>query len=205
MHLFIDESGNLGFGEKDTKYFVLACVSCLDVRPIELVLKREKMNFPNYSKISELKFNNSEDWLRKAILSKLNCKDISITAAVVEKSTIYEHLRDVKNIYYTYVSKLVINRVAGLDNVTKIELVVDKSLSKKDRGNYNEYVKYNIESKFNNLQININHLDSKELKGLQAADFVAGALLQKYERHNDSYFNLIKKKFYKDGLLIFEK
>ena len=205
MHLFLDESGNLGFGKKDTNYFIMASLFTLHPRQIDLLMKRKKIKeLPKqYKKIPELKFYNTTDKIRKSVLGGLYNKDIGLSAIIVNKETIHNHLRDVKNIYYGYVTQLLLNKT--IIQVNELNLTIDKSLPKKKRNEFNDYIKYKLEKRFKNLTINIEHKNSKESKGLQAVDFVAGACFYKYEHNNSTYYDIIKKKFLENGLIIYDK
>lgn len=203
--MFLDESGNLGMGERDTRYFVMATLSTLSPRPIELLMKRKKTReFANYKNISEIKFNNSEPGFRLKVLNGLANKDFSISALVVDKGTIHAHLREIKSVYYNYVSQIVISRIGQIDS-NVLDLIIDRSLPKMRRGEFNDYVKYKLEPIFRDLTINIEHETSTASYGLQAVDFIAGACFQKFEHDDSRYFNVIKDKINENGLLVFDK
>jgi len=69
MHIFLDESGDLGFSEKSQQYFVIAILITKDKKPIENCIKRiRQRKLPKkYKKIPELKFTNSDNVIRKSI------------------------------------------------------------------------------------------------------------------------------------------
>lgn len=206
MYVFVDESGDLNFGDSDSNYFIMAALATNNLREIELLMKRKKSRlFSNYGKISELKFYNSNDEIRKRVLNGLARKDFSISALIVEKESIHDHLRNKKNIYYGYISQILLSTIACND-ASCIDLIIDRSMPKKQRGEFNTYVKYKLEPKFKDLEIRPQHLDSKSSYGLQAVDFIAGAIFQKFENSNPAYFNIIKDKINMDkGFIVFKK
>ena len=91
--------------------------------------------------------------------------------------------------------------VPQLENTDKINLVFDKSLTKKRIVSFNEYLKNKISflSLKENNDISINqfsycHRSSTSEPCLQAADAIAGAYFQKYKKSNDVYVKIIEEK-----------
>jgi len=114
---------------------------------------------------------------------------------VLDKRTVYGHLRDHKQIIHNYITGFIVE-VLPL-NHDKLILTVDKSFRRDAINEFNNYVKDKIS--WITLQrgitppiLEILHDRSEKHAGLQAADFVAGSLFSKYERGNDFYYKLIE-------------
>ena len=75
MHVFVDESGNLGFSGASTKYFVVAYVECEVPVKLRTELKRLLKRLHQKGKYSkgrnEFKFSRMDDDCRKSVLAKI--------------------------------------------------------------------------------------------------------------------------------------
>jgi len=81
MHIFLDESGDLGFSEKSQPYFVIAILITKDKKPIENCIKRVRQRkLPKkYKNKPELKYRNSNHIIRRSVLKCLSKRDIEIS------------------------------------------------------------------------------------------------------------------------------
>lgn len=90
MHVFVDESGDLGFSKASTKYFVVAYIECNSPIKIRTDLKRLLKNLHQkriYSMSrNELKFSRMDDYCRKRVLQKIAEYDFSLGVIVMEKA-----------------------------------------------------------------------------------------------------------------------
>jgi len=96
------------------------------------------------------------------------------------------------------------NVLFWLDPLDRLEICIDRSLSKSNREAFNEYTRdkaswvWNVElgrsPSLSRGQIRILHKRSEEEYCLQLADYVAGAIFQKYERGLDEYYKLFEDK-----------
>jgi len=113
MHIFLDESGDLGFSEKSQQYFVIAILITKDKKPIENCIKRiRQRKLPKkYKKIPELKFTNSDNVIRKSILKCLSKRNVELSYILLNKRRVYPRLQDKKNIVYNYITSFLLQRV----------------------------------------------------------------------------------------------
>ncbi|ADC66474.1 conserved hypothetical protein [Ferroglobus placidus DSM 10642] len=200
IYVFIDESGDLGFKETSSRYYVIASVETKDESKIRDVFKKIRKKLGKKKRdIPEFKFSKTNRKIKLLILSKLSELDLSFSAVVLRKESVYPHLRNKQQILHNYITGFIVE-VLPLHCRSKIQVVVDKFLSKEsDVENFNRYLEYKIGKVCNNLgiiepSITISHESSQRRPGLQAADFVAGAIFNRYERNVDDYYNLIKPK-----------
>jgi len=196
MYIFLDESGDLGFTEKSQQYFVIAILITRDKKPIENCIKRiRQRKLPKkYKKISELKFRNSNTLIRKSVLECLSRREIEISYILLNKRRIYPRLQDKKNIVYNYITSFLLQKVLSEES-GKIELVVDRLFTKKNREEFNRYINYKIKTELRkSMEVSIEHKNSEEERCLQAVDFVAGAIYRKYTLGDESYYPIIRAK-----------
>jgi hypothetical protein len=205
--VFVDESGNLGFTKNSTKFFIVAYIECESPIELQTEMKRalkvlhQKKKY-HYSD-NELKFSHMNQECRKYVLQRISSCDLSIKAIVVEKNTVYTHLRnDGANLYnYLAVNYMVRSMLPQLRCHEKIDITFDKSLSKGKIANFNNYVidkaQFLLNQKRKRLvpnSIAVSHVNSVSEPCLQATDAIAGAYFQKFENSNDLYVKLIADK-----------
>ena len=201
----MDESGDLGFSDKSTKFFVigyLACDSSLGIRlEMKRLLKRLHKKKAYHERQNELKFCRMDDVCRKAVLERIVQSNVNIGAIVVEKRHVKPDLKDKLPILYNWlmVHNIITTLLPSLETGQKIQMMFDKSLSKARIADFNQYVKekasYLSYVRGNNLSPNSiisNHIDSKLEPCIQAVDSVAGAFFHKYEFNNKVYADIIK-------------
>ncbi|MGA2522918.1 MAG: DUF3800 domain-containing protein [Candidatus Bathyarchaeia archaeon] len=205
MDVYVDESGDLGFSEKSTKFFVVAylvCNSSVGVRTeMKRILKRLHEKGFYHCRQNELKFCKMDDNCRKIVLHKIAKFDVSLGAIVVEKRHVKLDLREKLPVLYNYlvVHHIISALVPSLEAGQRIHITFDKSLPKARVTDFNHYVEekasYLFYEKGNSLPNNClysDHADSKYEPCLQAADSVAGAYFHKYEDLDASYVEIIK-------------
>jgi len=128
-YIFLDESGELGFKDSSSKYFVITLLSCDggEIYSLRRIIKRVrgKLIKKKIKKYPELKGNNSSDKIRVEILQRFAKTNSEIFVIILEKTKVYEYLKDKKNKLYNYLSNLILNE-CSFDNPS-ICLVVDKS------------------------------------------------------------------------------
>ena len=76
-----------------------------------------------------------------------------------------------------------------------MEIIIDKSKTKKNIFEFNQYILRQIKSKFDpKVPLDIYHYDSKQNLGLQAVDIFCWGIFRKYERGDKEWFNIFKDK-----------
>ncbi|MEJ5327926.1 MAG: DUF3800 domain-containing protein [Candidatus Bathyarchaeia archaeon] len=207
MHVFVDESGNLGFSEKATKYFIVAYLECEKPERLRIELRRllkrlhQKKQYPPSR--NELKFSRMNSYCRKMILAKIAESDVSLGVVVLEKARVENKLRkDPATLYnWCVVHNIMLSLIQQIATGNKIQITFDKSLPKRRINEFNSYAtnkaSYLLHEKGTALPSNcitLNHIPSEKEFCLQAADAVAGAYHQKYENNNPEYAKIIEHK-----------
>ncbi|MEK6848817.1 MAG: DUF3800 domain-containing protein [Nanoarchaeota archaeon] len=194
-YIFLDESGELGFKSASSKYFVITLLACDEgeLYAIRRIIKkvREKIVKKKLIRYPEIKGNNSSDKIRIDILQRLIRTQSEIFVIILEKSKVYEYLKDKKSKLYNYISNLILNE-CSFDNPSTC-LVVDKSKSNRSlRDDFNNYIKRKIEERKNLDKLVIKHENSQNEACLQVLDFVSWAIFRNYEHKDSRFMEIIK-------------
>ena len=202
MKIYIDESGDLGFTEKSSSYFVIAALIVHDplaIRRCFAKVRRNKLR-KKYRELPEFKFNNSGPEIKKRILACIASADVDIAYCVLRKDQVYPHLRSNHQIVYNYLTgSLISHIIQRFCDGGDVGITVDKSLNGIQREAFDQYLVYKTFEKnqafdLAGLAITIEHADSKNEPGIQAADFIAGALPYYYRTNDDSFSGIIQGK-----------
>jgi hypothetical protein len=205
--VFVDESGDLGFSKAATRYFIVAYIECEEPTRLRIELRRLLKRLHQRKKYSksrnELKFSRMDDYCRKSVLAKIVECEASLGAVVLEKTRVKAKLRKDPSVLYNWcvVHNIMLSLLPHITAGNKIQITFDKSLPTWRINQFNTYVankaSYLLYEAGNSLPLNrisLNHIASENEFCLQAADAVAGAYFQKYEKHNDEYAKIIEHK-----------
>lgn len=199
--VYIDESGDLGFGKKASKTFIVAYVIPHQEWALRKALKRLMKRLRGRRKFSgeELKFSRDSDYVRKTVFKKILLSkklelEVDIGLVVVDKAFVKHELRERPPTLYNYlVTNYVVENVLREYSPTHLKFVIDKSLDKNARKALNDYVakkvawKACVEYGIPKPNVNVLHVNSCNEPCLQLADYIAGASFRKFE-HDDSHF-----------------
>jgi chorismate mutase len=210
MYVYIDESGDLGFSSKSSRFFVVAYLT-LDY-PFEIsklmkrLLKRMHERKEYARGYSELKYSNSKDIVRRKVLEKLCEHNIKVGFVVLEKAKVKTELRKNSAMLYNFVivDSIMKNILPKLMPNDKLHIIVDRSLSRIAADAFNTYaidkaswlmtVQWRQTEHIKLSNIEVHHENSQKEPCLQAADFLAGACYHKYENNSDCYYKIIENK-----------
>lgn len=195
-YIYIDESGDLGFGSKSSKFFVITLMAFDDLIESDIgrIIKKTRIKIlkKKMKRCSELKGNNSQDSVRKEILTRLSQKNIEVYAIILEKSKVFPYLKEKKNKLYNYMTNLIINECSFDDK--KVTLVADRRGGKAVINDFNRYVRFKLSEKDKICELKLEHKDSKNDEILQVLDFVCWAIFRKYESNETRFYDIIKNK-----------
>ena len=208
VHVYIDESGDLGFGRKSTRYFISSFVFVREKAGINAQIKKLLKTLHKQGRYSgsELKFTNSNPRVRSFCLQFFSELDFRSGVIIIKKRKTALRLQEKTNILYNYtiVHNVIRSLLSLIENSDKLIINVDKSLSKSNREAFNDYIRNKASWVWHqelghsrNLlhdQIVCNHVDSEKEPLIQLADYISGATFQKYERNNPTYYELISDK-----------
>ena len=193
--IYLDESGDLGFGPRASKHFILAAVIARNPSEVGRCIKRvREQRLPKkYKQIPELKFHNSSQSIRERVLKCFSKTDNDIAYVILRKEQVYPSLREERTILYNYMSGMLLSKIIKAYNWEgSLDLIIDKSLYNSQRDNFDNYLTRKASAL--NVTLNPSHPDSQRERGVQAADYVAGAINQMYCGYSDCYYKLIEQK-----------
>lgn len=209
MYVFIDESGDLGFNSRSTRFFVVAYLVVdqpFEIRTCTNRLLKNLHKTREYARrCNELKFCNSNVKVRRKVLSKISTCQFDLGTIVVEKAKVSQGLRENRTKLYNYVivHTIMRNTIPNLSFGDNMNVVIDKSMSASSTEGFNKYARNKAswmitvnrkETPISLGDIEIEHVNSENEPCLQAADFSAGALFQRYERNDHSYLQFLVNK-----------
>lgn len=206
LYLYLDESGDLGFdfvNKKPSKYFVVTILVVkgheANSRLINGVKKtlRRKLNPKNKRKriVSELKGTKTTIEVKEYFYRQVRDLDLAVYAIILNKRRVYSSLIKQKSRVYNFIARSVLDQIPYGNAEQKVELTIDKSKSKPEIVEFNDYIYRQLESKIDPaVPLNIYHVNSIEHCALQAADMFSYAIFEKYERRRDQWFRIVKEK-----------
>jgi hypothetical protein len=106
VHVFVDESGDLGFTENATKFFIVAYLACESPHKLRVGMKRVLRRLHQRNEYSlarnELKFSRMDRFCRKYVLNKIAECDVKLGVIVLEKSLVNSELRKKQVTLYSW-------------------------------------------------------------------------------------------------------
>jgi len=189
IHIYLDESGDLGFDSSSSKHIVIALLITKTPVHIGRCIKkiRQRKLKKKLKELPEIKFNKSDDHIRELTLTCIAKEPIEIAYIVLDKNQVnptrHNHKQDIYNFITGYLMCCL-----PFENTTHSKMIVDKRIAKKVlRADFDQYVKQKAAFK-----VDITHENSMYNQCLQATDFIAGAIFQKYEFEDDRFYDIIK-------------
>jgi hypothetical protein len=210
-YIFLDESGDLGFNFKKKGTSRIFVITFLFIDGSKRVL--EKIVSSTHTELSKkikrrigvLHATNEKPVTRQRLLKRLAEKEnCTIMTVYLNKKKVFTKLQDEKQVLYNYVTNILLDRIYTRKVVPidqEIELIASRRetnkffnenfkgyLCKKVKGNHKGKIKVSIKT-------------PSEEKSLQAVDFVSWSIFRKYEKGDDSYYNIIKKRIIEENPL----
>lgn len=205
-YIFLDESGDLGFSKKSSKWFLFTLVVVGDHRKLEKIIKkaRKSLKKKHKHKFSELHAYHCDDITRTRVLKSLAETDLSVVTTVLNKKKVHIDLQNQKNYLYNFTANIILERLINTKLINKnqeISLVVDRKDTKKSlRENFISYIT-NAMFKQGHKNFKMSLSTSHDSKGIQAVDFVSWAIFRKYEQGDYEFYEIIKNKIIDERLL----
>jgi len=208
MYVYLDESGDLGFGQGGTKYFTIAFVVMEDPIPFRRCVKMVKVKY-HIPQDVELKGYTTRESIKKDLLSRFAKLDIEVHAITVRKKNVEPKLQIDTNILYNYVVGLPLaERILQEPANSRVLINVDRRVISITSGfKFNEYLRYKIwyEKERRDIDLVIHHLDSHQAYAIQGIDIICNSIFRKYNSNNYKLFNIIRGKVKTDRRLYFSE
>lgn len=205
-YIFLDESGDLGFSERSSRWFILTIVFTNNHRKIEKCVKKVHRGLrKKYKRVSELHAYHADSVTRKRILKLLSeTEDLKILCIILNKKKVYTDLQNQKSYLYNYTANVLLDRLHNkkiLKSRDKILIYIDQRETNKFlKKNFEDYLGSNLIKKGNNhfeIKIRPSHTE----KCLQAVDFISWSIFRKYEKNDYEYYEIIKNKVIGENIL----
>jgi len=195
VYIFLDESGNMDFSGRGTKYFTMTSVS--KIRPFVIAPLLDNLKYDLIEIGLDLEyFHAAEDQqhVRNRVfdLIEQNLGCLQIDTLVVEKARISPLLRDDLAFYPTMLGALLRvvlqDRLVGqfdLREASEVLVITDSLPIQRKRRAVEKAVKTTLKSLLPpECRYRIMHHASKSIFGLQIADYCNWAIFRKYERED---------------------
>ncbi len=198
-YVFMDESGDMGFDKRSSRYFLFTLAIIEDQRVLERVVKKVwKIVHKKHKHVGELHASHEKVEIKYKMFQLLSeIKDLKIVTIVLNKNKVHSNLQSKKNYLYNYTANIVLDRLINTKIINKdkyIYLVVDRKDTKKNlQENFISYITEGMNIRqYNNFRMSL--VASHEDKGLQAVDFISWAIFRKYEMNDCDFYDKIKDK-----------
>jgi len=210
--LYLDESGDLGFDfvtKKPSRFFTIAVLVIKGqdnnralINAVKHTIKR-KVHKKKTSRVHELKCSKISIEIKKYLYDKIAKIDFKIYALTLNKKRISQALLSSKERIYNYIARLVIDQIDLNDADPRVMLILDKSKSGYEIGEFNSYLLRQISGKLDpKVPLDIMHKISHEMPGLQVVDLFAWGIFRKYERKDSDWFDVFKTKIVYDKMYL---
>ena len=198
VYIFLDESGNLDFSTRGTRYFVLTSVSMK--RPFEIsgALDAYKYDCLEYG-LEQERFHCTNDnaHVRNKVFDLISghLDDTVIDSLLVEKRKTGPALTTERRFYAEmlgYLLKYVLARRSHAE-ADEIIIITDTIPLQRRRQAIEKSIKLTLAKMLSTgPNYRVLHHDSRSHYGLQVADYCCWAVFRKHERGDSTYFNLIR-------------
>jgi len=205
MYVYLDESGDLGFGKGGSRYFTIAFTIMENPVPFRRCVKKVKIKH-NIPRDVELKGNTTRVSVKEELLYRFAGLEIEVHSITVKKSNVQLKLRRNTNILYNYMVGLSLaERILMEKPGTKVLVSIDRRVISVPALQIEEYLKSKVwlEGKRTDIDLEINHLDSHEAYAIQGIDIICNSIFRKYNWNNYILFNIIQGKIKSDKRLFF--
>ena len=197
MLIFMDESGDTGFqfNKTSSKFFVLTIIIFDDLGDAEdanegIKKIRKELKLPENF---EFKFSTgTSNKVKTAFLQKLSKHNFRYRSVVIDKTILFrrEPLHPKDNLYKLVAEQLFLRAEPRVKNAS---VFIDR-ITKSFVDDFNVYLKRRLNTRLEKIIGRIKHQDSRSNNLLQLADMVCGAIYRKYNRGEDKFYKIIKKR-----------
>lgn len=194
MHIFIDESGDLGSGKGASRFFILTALVVPEKKSVDRVVKSLRRSLrKKHRNISEFHAYHIHSSLRVKLLEKIaGVSKLSVAFIAYRKNKILNARQ--QEALYAQLSEELLSAVCREMSLSgSVNVIFDsrygESFSKR-------FVNVNVRRLEDNFKIDflVSFESSDSNKGLQAVDFVSWSVFRYFEQSEEKYFAQIKDK-----------
>jgi len=205
-YIFLDESGDLGFKDTSSKWFLFTIAIISDPQSLVKVVKKVWRPLRKKHKmLGELHASHEKDSTRRRMLRQLgSVTDLKVLCVILNKQKVYIDFQNQKNLLYNYTANILLERLHStevLGHNEPINLFVDRKDTKKRlRENFIHYLTSSMNERRDgpfSIELHLSH----ENRSLQAVDFISWAIFRKYEKSDYEWYEMIKNTIIEERLL----
>jgi len=211
--VFVDESGDFGFGTGSSRYFTLCAVMTRHPELLDRIPKRIRRRRLKKSLLRkpELKFYSTSPEIRKIVLAGVAAiQDLAVASLTVDKLHAGERRIGRGHEFYCHLAGQLVCDVVWLDRSARsYDIVFDaRPLDHALGHGFDGYLEGTLRHRCDELGVippkaRISRFDSRNSRGLQVADYVAGAIQRKFELRDSSYYDMIARRVAVEKRLFF--
>lgn len=192
LTIFVDESGTLP--DPKDQFIVICAVAVKQAKEAENVISRvlESLKQTRDSlKLKELKYYHSRHAVKRLFLASIVSAGLEIFVLAVDKKG--RKIVDSPENFAILIAELLAGIFSWYRD-KKLNLVIDRHFSQdKDQEEFNKLLRDNLNYGAGWKLQSIQHIDSQSNFSVNIADMCAGAVLWKYNRGKDQFYNVIKE------------
>ncbi len=211
-HLFLDESGDLGFNfeqRNPSNYLTIAILAMShpgSVRAIEkgveVTLRRKINRKKKKHPKQELKGSNTAIEVKRYFYSKIESEEFGVYAITMNKRRIargFERGVLEKDRLYNYLASRVLSGIPFAPDDEAVTLVVDKSKASREIEVFNRHLENELEGRVSpEAPINIYHRQSTVERCLSAVDLFCWGIFRSRERNDHAWLDVYREKVHLD-------
>ncbi|WP_417827759.1 DUF3800 domain-containing protein [Thalassospira sp.] len=210
--IYLDESGELGFANGSSKFFVIATLATNNAKRLKNRVRKAKKKildagWPIEEEIKgtslfgcQRRYDLSEEFKKNRdlhienFLKAVLFDEIKIHYSIVRKSCIKDHIRQAEYgiAYNFFTGKLLTRSYNHFEG--SIDLIVDqRNKETHHKLPFDGYIKTQIIGECGHSErFSISHMESHDVVGLQAVDFISWSIFRNYEHNDDRFFKMIQ-------------
>ena len=197
IHIYIDESGDLGFSSRATNTFVVACVYVENPNVLARRVRKllRSVNERSKKEIYEFKYSNDSPDIRSQFIKFINSSDVGFSAIGIDKRLMSGgEKRNVNDLYSTIVVKCLLE--TSLRGYRSVKATIDRKRGENVLRSFEMHLNAAMNSPAGSLHalkitVRSANKDSHDDKCLQVADYIAAICFQKTENSfNDDFDNI---------------
>lgn len=196
MFVYIDETGDLGFGVGSTSHFTISALvfdNSSDKHKLEQMVRRtRKRKVPH---VHELKGCDMNLQQKLFFWQQIHSIPFSIYSICVKKKNVNHELRFAKSRLYNWITRKLIDKIPLDKEESSLHIEIDRSKNAYERKNFNRYIRAHIEARVDpNVKISIFHESSIDSRCIQAIDIFSHGIHHKYASNDSSWYDIFKDK-----------
>lgn len=220
-HLFLDESGEFGFSRGSSAFLLITVISTRDSKRLKNAIKRRKKRLydagwprnieikgttlwgcANQPGVPQKIVQDRDLWLNRFINGALT-EGVSAHYSIIRKSRLGANLRNAPyGIAYNYFAGTLLCRAYATHFGSPLTLIADqRNKESHDKLYFSNYIKTRLitECQHNGV-CDVHHMESHDVVGLQAVDFISWGLFRHYEHGDGRFRGLIQPRIgYRDN------